>query len=253
MIYGMYLSATGLITNSHQQDVIANNLANSETSGFKRSVALLEQRKLEAQVSRTAGRQSKLYDRLSGGQLLAPTSIDLSQGTMETSSNPMDVAISGKGFLAVRDKGGETRLTRAGELMIDREGNLITAQGHTVLDTTKQPIKLQGIPTHELSFGEHGEIRRGRETLATLGMFDPSDPTALRPLGENMFALTGDATMVQAKGLLLSGTNERSNVDPAIELTKLMETQRLLETNANMIKYQDTTLAKLVNEVGKIS
>lgn len=253
MIYGMYLSATGLMTNAHQQDVIANNLANAETSGFKRSMTLFEQRKLESQVLHTSGQQSKLYDKLSGGQLLSPTWIDFTQGTMEQSSNPFDVAVSGSGFLTVKDKGGETRLTRAGELMIDRQGNLINAQGHPILDTNKQPIKLENIPQSELSIGNHGEIRRGRETLATMNFVEAADPRALRPIGENLFAVTGETNLVPARGQILSGTTERSNVDPATELTKLMETQRLLETNANMIKYQDSTLSKLVNEVGKIS
>lgn len=252
MIYGMYLSATGVVTASHQQDVLSNNLANAETSGFKRALALTRQRDVESAALRNAGMRNDLLDRIGGGQLLSPTAIDFSQGAIEQSSNPLDTSISGDGFLGVRDASGELRLTRAGEMMINRQGELITAQGHKVLDTNKQPIKLENVNQRELAIGTNGEIRRGPETLATIGLFDTADRSALRPIGQNLLALTGDAQLTPAKGKLLSGTTESSNVDPATELTRLMETQRLLEANTNMIKFQDASLAKLVNEVGKI-
>jgi flagellar basal-body rod protein FlgF len=252
MIYGLYLSATGVMTNAHQQDVIANNLANSDTSGFKRTMALLEQRRVEAQALHAAGESHPVLDSIGGGQLLAPAYVDFTQGSIEQSSNPFDTAMSGSGFLAVRDGQGETRLTRAGELMLDRQGNLITAQGHKVLDGNRQPIRLEGIPQNQLTLGTHGEIRHHGDVVANIGLFEASDPQQLRPVGQNMLALTGDARLVPARGQLLSGALEMSNVDATTELTRLMETQRLLEANANMIKYQDSTLSKLVNEVGKI-
>ncbi len=252
MIYGMYLSATGMVTNAHQQDVIANNLANADTGGFKRSMALVEARRVEAQVTRARGDAHPLLDNIGGGQLLAPTFVDFTQGTIEQTGNPLDTAMSGEGFLAVNDADGQVRLTRAGALMVDHQGQLITAQGHQVLDRERKPIVLQGIPQRELTIGSRGELRRGQELLANIGLFESSDPKSLRPVGENLLALVGDARMVPARGQLIGGALEQSNVDPATELTRLMETQRLLELNANMIKYQDSTLAKLVNEVGKI-
>lgn len=252
MIYGMYLSATGVITASHQQDVLANNLANAETSGFKRALALTRQREVESHALRNAGMRHDLLDRIGGGQLLSPTAIDFSQGRMEQSSNPLDTAISGDGFIGVRDASGELRLTRAGEMMLNRQGDLITTQGHKVVDTNKLPIRLENVNPRDLSIGTNGEIRRGPETLATIGLFDTADKSSLRPIGQNLLAVVGDAQLAPAQGKLLSGVTEGSNVDPTTELTRLMETQRLLEANANMIKFQDASLAKLVNEVGKI-
>jgi flagellar basal body rod protein FlgG len=259
VIYGMYLSATGVMTNSHAQDVISNNLANSETSGFKKSMALYTQRQVESQAMHAANLQNPLLDNIGGGQLLAPTAIDFSQGNIEYSSNKFDVAIKGNGFMAVRDGRGEPRLTRAGELMLDNQGNLITAQGHAVMDKSNQPIKLANYKQSELTIGQDGTISRttqggGSEPLVTIGLVDSSDPKAVRPIGENLFKLTGnDARLVPATGQLLSGNIERSNVDTATELTQLMQIQRQLEANANMIKFQDATLAKAVNELGKIT
>ncbi len=252
MIYGLYLSATGVVTSTHQQDVIANNIANSETSGFKRAMSLIEQRQVESQARRVAGDYRSEFDPIGGGHFLAPTALDFTQGSLEQSNNNFDTAIQGEGFLAVKDNAGEIRLTRAGEMMITRDGTLITAQGHPVLDVNKNPINLSGYTQRELVIGSKGEIRSGQDTLTNIGLFDVNDRKLLRPVGENMLAPLGDSQLVPAKGQLLSGYTERSNVDPTTELTRLMEIQRLLEGNANMIKYQDATLAKAVNELGKI-
>jgi flagellar basal-body rod protein FlgG len=258
VIYGMYLSATGVMTNSHAQDVISNNLANSETSGFKKSMALYTQRQVESKAMHAANPHDTRFDNLGGGQLLAPTAVDFSQGTVERTENPFDVAISGKGFIAVRDVAGQDRLTRAGELMLDRDGDLITAQGHAVLDKNNRPIRLPGEKQGDLTIGTDGTIAHatstgGREPLARINLVDSTDPQSVKPIGENLFKLVGDARLVPATGTLQSNSIERSNVDTAVELTQLMQTQRQLEANANMIKFQDATLAKAVNELGKIS
>jgi len=254
MIYGLYLSATGVITTSHQQDVIANNLANAETSGFKRNLALQQQRQVESQVLRTAGVRNPLLDSIGGGQLLAPTYTDFTQGSLESSSSNFDTAVIGSGFIGVRDANNEMRLTRNGAMMLDRNGKLITAQGHSVVDTDKNPIRIQGYQQSQLSIGKDGTISAGQLVLNKIGLFDATDPQALKPVGQNLIKLTGDqASLVPAKGSLQAFVTERANVDPTTELTRLMETQRLLEANANMIKYQDQTLGKLVSEVGKIS
>jgi flagellar basal-body rod protein FlgF len=253
VIYGLYLAATGIVTNSYQQDVIANNLANADTNGFKRTMGLVEARRVAAQVSLSRGDDHPLLDKMSGGQFLAPTYVDHTQGTIEQTGNPLDTAMSGKGFIAVQDGEGQLRLTRAGSLIVDRQGRLITQQGHQVLNVNRQPISLANVPQGQLTISQQGEVNAGQQTLAQIALLEPTDPQSLRPVGENLLAPVGDdAQLVPASGKLIGGALEQSNVEPANELTRLMETQRLLEANANMIKYQDATLAKLVNEVGKI-
>src|SRR5438105_2371537 len=119
MIYGLYLSATGVLANSYRQDVIANNLANSETVGFKKDLALFQQRGTEAQERGTPDESSRLLEGLGGGLLAAPTSMDLSQGDLEHTGNPLDVGLEGPGFFAVKESDGATRLTRDGRFMLD--------------------------------------------------------------------------------------------------------------------------------------
>src|SRR5438045_6324524 len=106
MIYGLWLSATGVISNSYRQDVIANNLANVETVGFKRNVPMFQQRLTEAQARRQADQSNPLLDHLGGGLLCAPTQLDTSAGDAEQTGNPLDLSIHGKGYLAVADAAG---------------------------------------------------------------------------------------------------------------------------------------------------
>src|SRR6478609_8545474 len=109
MIYGLYLSASGVISSSHKQDVIANNLANAETAGFKRDVPQFQQRLSEVEQRRASAMQSGWSDsnlaNIGGGLFVMPNSPDLSQGSMESTSSPLDVAIDGEGYFAVQSKG----------------------------------------------------------------------------------------------------------------------------------------------------
>src|SRR6185503_17635483 len=95
MIYGLYLSASGVLTNSYRQDVIANNLANSETVGFKRSLALFKQRRTEASETGQTGLTDPRLEPLGGGMSALPTMIDHSQGSLEQSDGNLNVAING--------------------------------------------------------------------------------------------------------------------------------------------------------------
>lgn len=254
MIYGLYLSATGVLTNSYRQDVIANNLANSETVGFKRDLALFQQRQTEAQQRRllTANATDPLMENLGGGIFASPTEVDRSQGEIEPTGNPMDVAIDGQGYFAVHS-GKETRLTRDGRFMLDRNGQLILSSDKTqqVLDVDRKPIYLD--QRSPVFIGKDGQITQNGKPVARLGVFDVPDAKSLAKVGGNLMSCPDPGQLRAATPILHSEFVERANVDTASELATLMDTQRQLEANANMIRYQDQTLSKLVNEVGKIS
>ena len=105
MIYGLYLSAAGVMSSSYRQDVIANNLANSETIGFKRDLPLSRARLTAAQEFRAGHGSDPLMEGLGGGLLASPSMVDTSSGDLEDTSNPLDVAIQGSGFFAVANPG----------------------------------------------------------------------------------------------------------------------------------------------------
>ncbi|HET6249583.1 MAG TPA: flagellar hook-basal body protein [Tepidisphaeraceae bacterium] len=253
MIYGMYLSATGIMTNSYRQDVISNNLANSETVGFKRDLARFQERKTALNERGAAGDWSDpVMEHLGGGVLAMPTLVDTEQGDLEPTGNPMDVAIQGNGYFAVDSKTGK-HLTRDGRFMLNRDGELIlsTEQGQHVLDDKGKPIKIE--PGGMIAIGSDGEVTQDGKGVAKIGLFDVADPAKFTKQGSNMLSYPADGKLLPGSGTLRSEFQERANVDPALELAELMDTQRELEANANMLKYQDTMLQRLVNDVGKIS
>ncbi len=254
MLYGLYQSAAGIQASSYRQDVIANNIANAETTGFKRDIALFKERLTEAQERR--GGPGTLWtnpglENLGGGLLARPTTVDTRQGELEHTGNPLDVAIEGTGFFAVRDAGGGNFLTRNGQFATNNAGHLIlsNADGHRVLDDRGKPIVIP--PGRPIRVNKDGTITAGEKPIARLGVYDVQDPAQLHKQGETL--LTYDGQPLQAApGRLRAEYAERSNVDPTTELAELMDAQRQLEANANMIRYQDQTLGRLVNEVGKI-
>ncbi len=255
MVYGIYLSATGVITSSHRQDVIANNLANLETTGFKRALSLVQQRPPESRENGRGDLSNPILDEIGGGLFLSPTQIDRTQGLLLPTESTLNLAVFGEGYFAVRD-GEKTRLTRNGNFMLDRNGTLILsdASGKPVLDVKQKPITLDATKLDQTSIGRDGTIAINGQFAAQIGVFDVEDPRNLVPVGGTMLAPVGDAPIKRVVApTMQSGYLELSNVDPATELTQLMDAQRQLEANANMIRFQDQTLGRLVNDVGKIS
>lgn len=255
MIYGLYLSAAGVVANAHRQDVITNNLANSETAGFKRDLALFQERLTEAEHRANVGAPTPggdaMLQGIGGGLLLSPTTIDGAQGELEHTAAPLDVAIQGDGYFGVSEN-GQTHLTRNGRFMVDRDRHLVMSdsQGHRVLDANGNPIAI--VPGGKLSIDSDGSVLRDGKPIARIGVFDVPNRAELTKRGGTLLAYADPAQIRPITGLLRGEFIERANVDPTTELAQLMECQRQLEANANMIRYQDQTLAKLVNEVGKI-
>jgi len=253
MIYGLYLSATGVLANSHRQDVIANNLANSDTVGFKRSLAIFRERRTESSQLGKLDASNPTLETIGGGLLLSPTFVDRSEGQLERTTNNLDVAVHGRGFFAVQ-AGNETRLTRNGKFMIDRAGYLSLADGsgHHVLDANNKPIVLKDVPQSKINIGPDGSISTDGAPLARVGLFNVPDESLLTQQGGTLMNYPDMKKLTAGSGSIQSGYVENSNADPMTELTQLMNAQRQLEANANMIRSQDQTLDKLVNVVGKI-
>jgi flagellar basal body rod protein FlgG len=252
MLYGLYLSATGVLANSHRQDVIANNLANAETVGFKRDLAaFIEERTASQKLGRTPSNDSaRMLEMLGGGLNHAPTAVDFSQGPIEPTGGTHDMAIRGGGFFAVREN-GQLRLTRDGRFALNRDGHLVTATGgHTVLDEQLMPIKLEPGP---VALGKDRQLTQNGVSVTKLGLFDVNDKRVLQKGGQSLlFCPALEKAIGPGSGEVVQGAIENANCEPATELSLLMDAQRQLEANANMIRYQDQTMAKLVNEVGKI-
>jgi len=255
MIYGLYLSASGVMSSTYRQDVIANNLANSETAGFKRDLPLFQERLTAAQELRGARQSDPLLEGLGGGLLVSPTAVDTTPGDLDNTGEPLDVAIQGSGFFAVANPGqpDQARLTRNGRFMLDREGNLVLSDmsGHKVLGADGTPIHFT--PGGKIAVTANGTISQDGKDVAKIGLFDVPHPEKLVKAGGTLLNYPNSKELVPGTSNLRGEFIERSNVDPTTEMAELMDAQRQLEANANMIHYQDSTLQLLCNSVGKIS
>jgi flagellar basal-body rod protein FlgF len=198
--------------------------------------------------------QDPVLNPMTGGLLLSPTGVDLSQGELEHTGGNLDLAIQGNGYFTVSD-GKETRLTRDGRFMLNRAGNLILAsgRGERVLDDKGKPIQIDPTTAPELNVSEDGQISFRGQPQARVGLVDVPYPRQLVKRGGTLLSYPNPSQLRAATGSSVrGGFVERANVDPTQELGQLMDAQRQLEANANMIRYQDQTLGKLVNEVGKL-
>jgi len=255
MLYGLYLSASGMISSAYKQDVVANNLANSESVGFKRDVASFEERLTEAQQQRLPGRSNAMLEMLGGGILARPTLVDTRQGEIEHTGNALDVAIEGDGYFAVSTKQGESRLTRNGQFVVNKDGKLVLAngEGQSVLDPKGQPIRL--LPNLPVTIGQDGTISvttAGSATPTTAGsiqLVNFVNPAGLQALGENLFQETAaSGTPNEGKagdgafGKFKQGALEGSNVQVVEEMVDMIAAQRTYEMNTKVLSAADNML-----------
>jgi flagellar basal body rod protein FlgG len=252
------MSAAGLQAQEYRQSITTNNLANAQTAGFKRDLALVQSRlnafrENPALASLAPLDNPALLDQ-GGGVGVLPAVIDLSQGNLQPTGNQTDLALQGAGFFTVRNADGKTALTRDGRFTINSEDMLVTATGgHSVLDASGQPIKLN--PQLPIAVDSHGVISQGSDGSAgvALGLQEVTNPQALEKLGGNLLAAPPEALRAaSADTTVRQGYVESSTVDPVIEMVNMMEGQRIFDANAKLITMQDQTLAQL-NTLGKVA
>ncbi|MHC4177431.1 MAG: flagellar hook-basal body protein [Planctomycetota bacterium] len=245
MPYGLYLSAEGAQAQSTRLEIIAHNLANVDTVGFKRELAVLQARYAEAIEEGLTAPDTGAIDDVGGGIMVSQTKTDYSPGPLKRTEIPTDVAIKGQGFFVVR-KGDETLLTRAGNFSLTSDGELVTQQGYAVLDDTGVPIV---IADTQWQLSDSGTVRQQTGTQ-NLALVQPQSLGDLVRIGENLFQpLSDPQPLPLAERRVARGHLEMSSVQPTTEMTAMIEASRALEANVNMMKVQDQMLSGLVNRV----
>ena len=256
MDYGLYVSAAGMKAQLARQDVIANNLANAQTTGFKRDLVLMQSRANAVNEDPTMFQyREPVVQDMGGGMFGSGGGIDLTQAMMESTGNQTDLALDGKGFFTVQGDNGQKLLTRDGRFLVDNGGSLVTATGgRKVLDSNGQPITLN--PDLPIVVGADGQVTQdGAGTSGVqLGLVDVNDSRSLVKLGGNVMAASNADELTDAPPgtKVRQGQLEASGTDPVVELVNMMEGQRAFDANAKMISYQDTELSQL-NTVGRIA
>lgn len=257
MMRSLWISKTGLDAQQTNMDVIANNLANVSTHGFKRARAVFED--LLYQTIRQPGAQSSQQTQLPSGLQIGtgvrPVATErvFTQGNLQKTDNPLDLAVNGQGFFQILLPDGSTGYTRDGSFHVDSQGALVTSSGFHV-----QPAIT--IPANSLSVtvardGTISVTRAGSAAPTTAGqlqLVNFVNPAGLQSMGENLYLETAASGTPNANtpgtnglGLINQGYVETSNVNVVEELVAMIQTQRAYEINSKSIQSSDQMLQKL--------
>jgi flagellar basal-body rod protein FlgG len=252
MLYGIYQSAGGMQVNQYRMDVLANNIANMETAGFKQDLAVVRERLAETREgNHDPMLRHDVLDDLTGGSLVSPTYTVFEQGSIDVTGGKLDVAIDGDGFFRVQHPEGE-RYSRDGRFTINADGELVTVSGHhQVLDKGGSPIVVGTNAYGKASVDGDGKVRVGETVVGQLGFVDFEDKTLLRKTGGNLIQSMG-AQPVEMQASLRTGAIERSNVDATTAMVQMIQVQRAYELNARMVGIADSTLGRAVNDIARI-
>ncbi len=249
MPYGLYISAEGAYVQSERLKVVANNLANVDSSGFKRDVAVFQARYSEADQRGLDQPGSGTLNDLSGGVLLSGTMTDFSPGTLKNTGRETDLAIDGDGFFVVR-RDGKDFLTRAGNFSIGPNGALVTQSGEPVMAADGGPIVIDP-EAGPWTFSPDGSLQQAG-TVVPLAIVRPQHVSDLAKAGDNLFMpLAKPQPVPPTERHVAAGFLEGSGVRPTLEMMELIEASRAFEANTTMIKTQDTMLGTLISQVLK--
>lgn len=250
----LHVARTGLEAQDTRMRVIANNLANIGTTGFKRDRA--DFAALAYQDTRVAGQQSTAETafaiglNLGTGVSVQGTSRIDTQGTLNTTGNALDLALDGDGFFQVQLPSGELAYTRAGNFTLSADGQLVTAQGFTLEPAIQVPQGAQSItvaPDGTVSATLDGNTAAQQLGQLTIASF--ANPAGLQALGDNFLretAASGAADVgpggTNGRGGIRQGMLEASNVNVVEELVEMIEAQRAYEINSKMVSAVDEML-----------
>lgn len=249
MPYGLYIAAEGAHAQTTRLEVLANNLANANTTGFKREVALFQARYAEAVQNGSVAPGSGTISDLGGGVRVMSTETDFSQGPMKVTGQDTDLAIEGNGFFVVR-KGDRTLLTRAGNFAFNVENQLVEPTGGVVLSDSGAPVTVDP-EAGPWQFTPDGAFLQGDDPVP-LAIVVPQSPADLAKQGDNLFLPLGPTTPLEPEQRHIArGMLEASGVKPTIEMMQLIESTRAFEANVNMIRNYDQMIGNLISSVLK--
>ena len=246
MLRGLYIAASGMLNEERRLDVIANNIANADTTGFKRAVPVAEAA-FSLVLRRVGdGPAAPVIGELGVGGPLTAAVPAMVQGGLRATGRALDLALVGEGFFVVQTSAG-VRYTRDGSFSLDREGYLVTADGHRVLGTAG-PIR---VGSGQVAVTADGEVlvdgrAAGRLRLAAF----PAEIRLARE-GDNRFRAPEGSVERQAQATVRSGYLELSNVQPVREMVDMIAVMRAYEASQRAVRAHDETLGQAVNEIAR--
>ncbi len=218
-------------------DVVANNIANANTTGFRREDLLF------SEFIRSRGPQATSQSMVrADAHRIVPD-----QATLEMTGGSFDFAIEGDGYFQI-DRDGQTYLTRAGHFTPDAEGVLVTPDGDRLLDAGGAPIFVP--PDANVTLAADGTLSADGRPVAQVGLMLPADPATLGRAGDNLLSVDGDLIPADT-ARLQQGALEGSNVNPITELARLIEIQRRYESTKAFLDREDQRIKTVIQTLGR--
>lgn len=219
-----------------EMGVVANNIANASTIGFRREGVVFSE-----YISAMDQDPSLSMAHASGRH------VDLSQATIAQTGGSFDFAIQGEGFFLIDTPQGE-RLTRAGSFTPSAEGELVTPDGYRLLDAGGTPIQVPP-DARNVALAQDGTLSAGGQPIAQIGLWRPADPLALRHQSGTLF--DGGAIEPVESGQILQGMLEDSNVEPVSEIARMIEVQRAYELGQKFLDSEDERVRGVITALGR--
>ncbi|MBL7202874.1 MAG: flagellar basal-body rod protein FlgF [Desulfobacteraceae bacterium] len=240
----MYAASVGAFNNQQRLDVLANNLANINTPGFKQD-RLVFRVPVEKE-----GDSHTDYLRGPSSPMPSEARTDFSQGILRHTDNALDLALDGNGFFCIKTPAG-THYTRNGSFAINEDGVLATKEGHPVVGKGGE-IKINGSNVH---VDEGGNVSVDGSEVGTLKVVTVSQPDFLKKMGNTLFALGGSGVAEEkAEGFkVMQGYLETSNVNGIRVMTEMIDISRSYESYQKVIQFLNDATKKSINEVGRLA
>jgi flagellar basal-body rod protein FlgG len=259
MIRALHTSASGMAAQESNVNTISNNIANVNTTGFKKARTefddLLYETVQEAGAKSSANTEYNVGHQIGSGAKVSATRKIHTQGSPQMTNNPYDLMVNGEGFMGIVSPNGEMKYTRDGSFNVDAQGTLVTRAGHKVFPGINVPPNVM-----RLNISEDGLVEAfTRESvepiqLGSIPVFTFVNPVGLRSDGGNLLsATTGSGQAIQNKpgengsGILMQGAIESSNVNVMNEMTDLIKAQRAYEMNSKVMGVADQMLQTVNN------
>lgn len=249
MLKGFYNLTSGMLTHQRNLNVVANNMTNISTPGYKQDRYLATT--FDEVIYSRVGNKSSEGQEIGNQSYIRATSdivTDFTQGTLEPTGLALDFAINGEGFFAIQDAQGQVAYTRSGNFSLDEEGYLCYPGFGRVLNPQGQPIQLNTDKIHGDSQGVLHYDEGG--VLGQIGVFSFGDTVALERSANGLF--TGGGAQAINTSQMLNGYVERSNSDLIRQMTDMITYQRSLQSAAQVIKIYDNVMTKATGEVGRL-
>ena len=252
MVRGLYTACTGMVNQMARLDVISNNLANSDTTAYKKEGSTSQS--FDSVLTIKINDSSVHYipqpvGNMSLGVKIGETYTNYSDGNLEETGNTLDVALAGKGFFAISyaDRNGNEsiRYTRDGNFALGSDGTLMTKDGDFILDENGDMINIP--PGTDISIDQSGVIYASGQEVARLQLVDFEDYNYLKKFGENMYIAVDGAVTQEASCKVYQGYLESSNVNVIDEMVEMISVTRDYESNQKIIQSIDSTLETAVN------